>query len=53
MTLLDTNVLINGFNPGSPLHPWKRLRGRAPADQLIAKEISLLPEVIAGESMLF
>lgn len=22
MTLLDTNVLIYGFNPDSPLHPW-------------------------------
>jgi predicted nucleic acid-binding protein len=22
MTLLDTNVLIYGFNPSSPLHPW-------------------------------
>lgn len=22
MTLLDTNILIYGFNPSSPLHPW-------------------------------
>lgn len=22
MTLLDTNVLICGFDPGSSMHPW-------------------------------